>query len=443
MRSTEPLSANMLTNIFRTSAKDPYRIINRESRTIEFKESYNHSGMAQYFKTMAAFANNEGGYIIFGVSDSPRRLVGLKEKNLNQFENIKVEEFTKNLQEYFSPEIRWDHCTFEFKGMSFGVIYTESLRKKPCICKKAYDDVNPKYALREGDIFYRYGGRSERIKYTELSAIIENTRKNEEQQWIEFLQRVAKVGIENACLFDVERTCITGSGGSLLIDEKLIDKIAFIREGEFVEKKGKPTLRLVGDVESIGSGKIIVSGDTKKIVKGIEPENIVRAFLLEEKVAEPIEYIKRICSEATGNYPFYFLLSQIDMSIEEIKEIIQETTSRARGKDYLLERLTGKRIQQTKLSVSLNSASIIKSKYRDEWLADNVCIIEEELKYCVSSMLTIDDQDLIEHKSYIKKTLLLIFETYYENVDSNLAGDIRKAICRLDEVLFSTNLHYD
>lgn len=89
------------------------RIINREGSTIEFKESYSHSGMAQYFKTIAAFANNTGGYIIFGVGDKPRRLIGLKDKNLAQFEDIKVEEFTKNLLEYFSPEIKWDHCTFE------------------------------------------------------------------------------------------------------------------------------------------------------------------------------------------------------------------------------------------------------------------------------------------------------------------------------------------
>lgn len=61
---------------------------------------------------------------------------GLERKNLSQFEELKVEEFTKNLLEYFSPEIRWDHCTFEYKGMSFGVIYTEPLLKKPCICKK-------------------------------------------------------------------------------------------------------------------------------------------------------------------------------------------------------------------------------------------------------------------------------------------------------------------
>lgn len=81
------------------------RIINREGSTIEFKESYNHAGMAQYFKTMAAFANNSGGYIIFGVGDKPRRLIGLKDKNLSQFEELKVEEFTKIYLTTFLPKL--------------------------------------------------------------------------------------------------------------------------------------------------------------------------------------------------------------------------------------------------------------------------------------------------------------------------------------------------
>ena len=51
--------------------------------------------MAQYFKTIAAFANNAGGYIIFGVGDKPRRLLGLRDRNLAQFEELKVQEFTK------------------------------------------------------------------------------------------------------------------------------------------------------------------------------------------------------------------------------------------------------------------------------------------------------------------------------------------------------------
>ena len=61
MSVISPLSLEILTNIFRTSNKDSKRIVNREGTTIEFKESYNHGGMAQYFKAIAAFANNNGG----------------------------------------------------------------------------------------------------------------------------------------------------------------------------------------------------------------------------------------------------------------------------------------------------------------------------------------------------------------------------------------------
>ena len=140
-----PLSVDVLTTIFRTSKKDPLRIINRESISIEFKESYNHGGMAQYFKTIASFANNVGGYIIFGVGDRPRRLLGIAGKSLQLFESLNVEVFTKNLLDYFAPEIKWDHCTFEYKGMSFGVIYVFELKNKPCICKKNYENKAEEY----------------------------------------------------------------------------------------------------------------------------------------------------------------------------------------------------------------------------------------------------------------------------------------------------------
>ena len=47
MVKSNPLSADTLTSLFRTSSKDEFRIVNRESVTIEFKESYSHSSMAQ------------------------------------------------------------------------------------------------------------------------------------------------------------------------------------------------------------------------------------------------------------------------------------------------------------------------------------------------------------------------------------------------------------
>lgn len=44
--------------------------------------------------------------------------------------------------------------------------------------------------------------------------------------------------------------------------------------------------------------------------------------------------------------------------------------------------------------------------------------------------------DIKKHEQYIKSMLLEIFEKYYEKASSILASNIRKAICRVDEVLF-------
>ena len=61
---------------------DGVHVRSRESVHLEFKESFNGNAYDKYMKTMAAFANNSGGYIVFGISDSPRTAKGLSEKSL-------------------------------------------------------------------------------------------------------------------------------------------------------------------------------------------------------------------------------------------------------------------------------------------------------------------------------------------------------------------------
>lgn len=438
MKDRNPLSAEILTNIFRTSSKDSKRILNREGTTIEFKESYNHAGMAQYFKTIAAFANNSGGYIIFGVGEKPRRLVGLQGKNLKQFEELKVEDFTNNLLEYFSPEIKWDHVTFEFKGMSFGVIYAEELNNKPCICKKGYDDKNAKYTLKEGDIYYRYGGRSQKIKYTELNEIIEQGRKNEQAKWMNLMTKISKIGIENAGLLDLQTGSVSGNSGTVVIDEPLLKKLNFIKEGQFVEKKGKPTLRLIGDIQEIESGRVILQEKTKKVVKAIELNDIMNAFFDGVDVDEPIECIKVICSfSLSGNFPVYFLIKQAGNDINRVIQLIENTTYRGNAKDMLLARLNGKFVEQQKITNTNTYASETKHKYFQQWINENISVEEQEIKYCLQAILWLSDNEINEHNSYIRKQLKLLYKKYFESSTGTIATEFRKTICRVDEALYS------
>lgn len=431
-----PLSADILTNLFRTSPTDEYRIINRESVTIEFKESYNHAGVAQYFKAIAAFANNIGGYLIFGVGDKPRRLLGLKGKALEQFETLKVEEFTKALMDFFSPSVRWEHCTFEFKELSFGVIYVHPLKKKPCVCKKTYDNPNPKYTLKEGDIYFRYGGRSERIKYDELIAILEANRISEENKWISLVQKIAKIGIDNAMVFNAETGDLSGNGRSIIFDEALLEKIQFIKEGEFVEVKGQPTLRLIGDIESISSGRVVVKETEKRVVRAIEPYNIVETFLNKDKTDEPLEYIKRICSTSTANFPIYYYVQLSGLPICSVVEMIREIPSRSTAKTKLIERFEGKRVEQNSLPDVETAASAEKKQYMAKWLSESVDLNHADLNRCIQSFLCLTTDEIREHDTYIRQVFKNIFTTYFETSNSVIASMIRKSICRIDEALY-------
>lgn len=103
---------------------------------------------------------------------------------------------------------------------------------------------------------------------------------------------------------------IAGNGGTVVLDKELLDKIAFIKEGEFVETKGKPTLRLIGDIQEVNTGRIVVKETTKRVLKAIEPNDILLAFLNNDVVDEPLEYIKTICFATSANFPIYFCSSK-------------------------------------------------------------------------------------------------------------------------------------
>lgn len=436
MRNNDPLSLEILSNIFRASPKDPSRIINREGSSIEFKESYNNGSMAQYFRAIASFANNSGGYVLFGVGDKPRRLLGLKGKSLQQFEELDTDVFTRNLQDYFSPAIKWDHCTFEYREMSFGVIYVYPLRKKPCICKKHYEDSNAKYTLKEGDIYYRYGGKSERIHYEELQAIIEETRRREERQWLDFAKKAVRIGVSNAALLNLDTGTLSGTSGTVVLDEDLLNKIAFIHEGQFVENGGTPTLRVIGDVTEISTGKIVVRESTRKTVRAIEPGDIVQAFLTSQIVDEPMEYIKRICSATSANYPVYFFIQQAKVSISDAILLVKKSVARGTAKDKLIERLEGKVIDPRKIPTRISDASQKREVFRNCWLTEKMPDEIKDIGRCVESVLYLTNDEIKAHQKYIRDVLCKLFTVHYESVPSSVASNMRSAICRIDECLY-------
>ena len=258
------IEQNKIEEFLRIS--DTGYLFHREGQELEFKEQYNFSGLADYLKDFSAFANNKGGYLIFGVKDAPRIPNGLSNNSVEQFEKIDPEKITGFLLEIFSGNIDWEQALFTVNENKFGVFRIYQSKLKPIIAKK---DEGKDQTIKNGEIYFRYGGRTQKIQYAELEAIINKRIEYNNNQWIDLMSKIGKSGPENAAILDTEKSVIEkGDARILVIDEVLASKFKFIKEGEFSEKEGATTLKLVGDIQSI---------DTVEVIKKVK-EDLIKRF---------------------------------------------------------------------------------------------------------------------------------------------------------------------
>lgn len=231
----------------------------RESNKVEFKKAFNMGCAAVYAKTMAAFANNSGGFIIFGVDDSPRCILWLKNDN---FENLKQENMTEIINSNFAPAIDWEIGTVEIdveenKGgivatvqKKIGWIYTYESELKPVIAQKDHD----KEHITAGDIFYRYRARNGKIKPSEMEMIISERVKRERDNLLRVLEAIRKSKTANLGIVNYSNGRFsTPYGVDVAFDRKLVaqvlKKAKYIKEGSFSEIDGVPVIKVTGNID--------------------------------------------------------------------------------------------------------------------------------------------------------------------------------------------------
>lgn len=432
MDAKTPFSQEALNEIFKISPKDPERVISRESSSLEFKESFGWLSLSKYLKTSAAYANAKGGYIVFGISNNPHRLCGLSGANLKSFEDIDPEKMSHNFNEHFAPEIKWDIHLHDLQGKFFGLLYIYEAKDKPVVCiKDAEKD------LKESDIYYRYRGRSERIKYPELRAILEAKRETEQRLWMQHLENIARIGVREAGIFDLHTGSVTGSGGSFLIDESLLSQLSFIKEGEFSEVKGKPALKLIGHVEPL-AGSVI--GTAKKQIvktKGIRTADIVLSTLNQVNVPEPDEYIKQICFESAAFLPVYYFIKKAGMTLDKTVKMLEGVVSRSVTRGKLIERLKSGNTQELAIPNGRTAAATKKRKYAEELRSKkvNADLTGKELEYCLQAIRGLTADEVKSNSKYIRELLRNWFNKHYASAKGPLADNLRRAICWVDEAL--------
>jgi len=428
-----PFSQENLNEIFRISPTRPGCLFSRENSALEFKESFGWQSLSMYLKTCAAFANAKGGYLVFGVTNKRHHPVGLSGTSLQLFQDIDPEKMTENFNSHFSPEIEWEPQEYELEGATLGLIFVSESRDKPVMCIK-----NDTPELREADIYYRYRARSERIRYPELRAILEARRADEERLWMNHLENISRIGVRDAGVFDPHSGQVIGSGGSFLIEESLLGELSFIKEGEFSEVRGKPTLRLVGNVEPIGKLPARIAGGVRVVTKGIHSSEIVLAFLGQKAVSEPMEFIRSICSESTAFLPVFYYMSKAGLDRPKTIEMLNGVVCRSSSKTRLIERLESDRSERLPLSLSTRPATTRKYAIADSLRREEVTddISGEGLDLCLQAIRSLSQEDVKSHSEYLRRILKTWFSKYYSSASGVTASHMRRAICWVDEALY-------
>jgi hypothetical protein len=427
--ASKPFAEKNLNRIFRIDSEHKDRVSSRESSWLEFKQSFNWAGWEKYARTAAAFANAKGGYIVFGIGNKPRKLLGMANNN---FTEVDPETITKDLDASFAPALHWESYVYEFRGRRYGLLFFWESLGKPVIATANRKE------FKEGDILFRYRAKTERIRYAELQGIIEARQTKNQDAWLRVIQKTAKIGADNAAVLDLIDGTLSGPGGTLVIDEQLLHKIRFIREGRFHERDGDPTLRVIGDVQQIASNIIQPTRLVNKQV-GITTPDIVHAFLDQEAVSSPREFIRQICFEMSAYLPVYYFIHLARLLIADVVELIKDQQSRTQSKKRLLKRLSDDIVCIPHKHGNDRPAGRKVAEYRQQFLCQSIDteIPAAELKYALRAVQTLTSVEVNRTRTYMFPLLKNWFDAHYASRDDGIADRLRRTICYLDCVLYA------
>lgn len=420
---------------------------NRENSQLEFKESFNLNSLSKYARTMAAFANNKGGYLVFGVEPSPHRLKGV---NTAKFAECDPAHLTQFLNSHLGPEIEWDMNTLDIFGVTLGYIHAAEAADKPIVALSNGGDI------KNGDVYYRYKGQTSTIRYSELRAIIDSRIERERQAWLQHLRTIDRVGPRNVGILDTIHGKLYGAGPPFLIDETLLRKLKFIRRGQFSESEGEPTLRVLGDVQSVAG-----VATEKPVPTGIHSDDLITAFLalrpLDE--AEARSYLREATYQNTPYLPIHYFIERSGLSPLEAQEIVKASNSTSKSqKKALIDRIAGmQRVKPigsvqvqpvydystTELDtlVGLGTTEKEKRTFLLGMIRQHPKLLQQAvhaipLARLFEAVTHVDEEQLRKHQKDIFELLLSIFATRFQQASDGERSGFRKAVAFCDESLF-------
>lgn len=412
-----PLDKNIILQLLKTKGNG--RLYKRESTLLEFKSDFDwdiRESRIKYLKSIASFANRAGGYMIFGVSDSPRLISGVT-KSFMEIDDYQISQFI-NL--YLSPAPNFEREEYIINGKKIGVLFVHPVDRKPVVCIKSYGSI-----ISDSSIYYRYNSLSCIINSGDLIHLLEQAKQKENDKWMKLFTSVSTVGVHNAGIFDIASGKIsTQKGNSYVLDENLLKRLKVLDKYS-QQEDGAEAVKIIGEIDK--------SGTVINRPFAIHDDDIIMGFLSNKEINAPVEYLEAMCYQSSGFMPIYYYISKTDFSADDILKTLKKVKTRSQAKKKLVARLEGDSsiLNQKNSMVMENTTSVRTKRLRyhnqlingEEILYKNVGEVKRLLEaICNLKQGTFDF-------GYVKNILIDVYNNYFNN---HLSSFIRKTVCYLD-----------
>lgn len=222
---------------------EEFRINARESTDLEFKAELSLAVFKKSLKTIAAFANKGGGYIVFGVRDRPKTLIGIGDAWLD--EGIQSEYLVKNLV----PVPVTHFFTARTHNKLIAVLHVEAASRPPVIsiCDLQSHPENENI-LRQGVVYTRRRGQTSSISGEEFSQIMNARDQQTREEIFSFLARGKQVGFDKVVVAKAGVAKEGETGMTFYLPAAAAKDLNVIDRARLVQEGGAPAYEIQGTV---------------------------------------------------------------------------------------------------------------------------------------------------------------------------------------------------
>ncbi len=236
------------------------------------------------------------------------------------------------------------------------------------------------------------------------------------------IEHLLALGPSRAMVADLEAGALMDGKVAIHIDDALVKRLTFIKEGEFSERDGAPALRLLGNVTTTTTAAHILR-------KGVVTRaDLVGDFLSQNVSIDPKESIRFAIEASQGVWvPLRYFAKQAGMTRAQLMGFVSSANAPSPRKQLFVARLKQKDAAYKKAGGA--AAGVLDAFEKGNEISAPRS--SKEAGVIASAIIGLDKNSTVP-----LAVLLRILGELVKVAVGGPASTVRRALCRVDELFF-------